>query len=89
MTDKKIFWPSCEFSNKPAALITASSSGLKGHASLMNSLNIIKARITQETQLVISYAKVKISKKFRITHEANLIEVGNLIQSLNALMSQR
>src|SRR5476649_843205 len=51
---------SCEFSHKPAALITASSQGKKGHASLLETLKIIEATITDETQLVISFAKTKV-----------------------------
>ena len=78
---------SCEFSNKPTALITASLSGLKGHASLLETLNIIEARISQETQLIISYAKNKVSNQGYITDETTLMEVKNLTQSLYALMN--
>jgi hypothetical protein len=54
----------------------------------MNSLNIIETLITQETQLVILYAKVKISNQFSKSDEDTLIEADNLIKSVNVLMNQ-
>ena len=50
---------SMEFSQKPVALVTASLSGLKGHAALLETLQVIEARITNSTGLVISFAKTK------------------------------
>jgi chromate reductase len=73
---------SCEFSHKPTALITASSSGVKGHASLLDTLKIIEASITDETQLLISYCKTKISNDCKITDEKTLLEVKALINAL-------
>jgi chromate reductase, NAD(P)H dehydrogenase (quinone) len=35
-----------EFSKKPVALITASSSGPKAHAALVDTLNVIEAKMT-------------------------------------------
>ena len=76
---------SCEFSHKPVALITASSMGEKGHASLLETLKIIESKITEETQLLISYAKVKISKDEKITDERTLREVLKLISALDSI----
>jgi chromate reductase, NAD(P)H dehydrogenase (quinone) len=50
---------SMEFSNKPVALFTASTSGYKAHDSLLNTLQVIEANI-MNTHLVISFAKTKI-----------------------------
>ncbi len=74
---------SCEFSHKPTALITASSSGVKGHASLQDTLKIIEAEITDETQLLISYCKTKISSDCKITDDKTLNEVKALINALS------
>jgi chromate reductase, NAD(P)H dehydrogenase (quinone) len=74
---------SCEFSKKPVALITAGSMGEKGHASLLETLRIIEAAVTDETQLVISYAKTKIGDAV-ITDDITLRQVKSL---LNAFLS--
>lgn len=77
---------SMEFSHKPTALITASSMGQKGHASLLETLKIIEAKITVETQLLVSYAKTKISREHKITDEKTLIEIKALIEAFNKIL---
>jgi chromate reductase, NAD(P)H dehydrogenase (quinone) len=72
---------SCEFSHKPTALITASSMGHKGHAALIDVLKIIEADITNETQLLIPFAKTKINNDSEITHDSTLNEIVLLFQS--------
>ena len=72
---------SCEFSHKPTVLITASSVGQKGHASLMETLKVIEANITDETQLIISFVKTKISSDCTITDAKTLTEVEILLRS--------
>jgi chromate reductase, NAD(P)H dehydrogenase (quinone) len=70
---------SMEFSKKPITLITASSMGEKGHASLLETLKVIEADITDETQLLISFVKTKISQDCKITDPKTLDEVLALI----------
>lgn len=77
---------SAEFSNKPTALITASSVGEKGHASLLDTLRIIQASVTDDTQLLISHAKLKVTTEARITDEKTLNDVTNLIRAFNDLI---
>ena len=72
---------SCEFRNKPVALITASSLGNKGHAALMETLKVIEANITDDTQLVISFAKTKIGKD-KITDKDTQDKVTGVINAL-------
>lgn len=79
---------SCEFSHKPTALITASSVGEKGHASLMETLKIIETKITDETQLIVSFVKTKIGNDCRIIDEATLTQVQNLLSAFARLMSE-
>src|SRR5215471_4308401 len=57
---------SCEFSHKPTALITASSMGENGHESLLKTLKIIESKIADQTQLLVSYVKTKVSKDNKI-----------------------
>jgi chromate reductase len=72
---------SMEFSKKPTALITASSLGHKGHQSLLVTLKIIEAGVTDETQLVISHIKTKVNMKGEITHEETLQQVRALVDA--------
>ena len=78
---------SCEFRHKPTVLITASSMGEKGHASLMETLNIIETNITKETQLVISYVKTKVSKEGKITDAKTLEEVTALLKAFDEVLN--
>jgi NAD(P)H-dependent FMN reductase len=52
---------SADLSRKPTGLITASSVGEKGHASLLGMLQIIEAKMTEQTQLHIPFVKTKIA----------------------------
>ena len=70
-----------EFHHKPTALITASSQGEKGHAALLEILKIIEAKITNETSLLISYAKTKINAENKIIDKKTLEEVMSLVNS--------
>jgi chromate reductase len=72
---------SCEFSHKPVALITASSSGQKGHISLLETLKIIESNIPDDSQLLISFIKTKV-KEDKITDTETLKQVKRLIASL-------
>jgi NAD(P)H-dependent FMN reductase len=76
---------SCELSKKPTALITASSLGEKGHASLMETLKVIEARIPEKTQLIISFIKTKISNG-SITDSKTEADIIQLLENLNQLI---
>jgi chromate reductase, NAD(P)H dehydrogenase (quinone) len=72
---------SMEFSHKPTALITASSQGEKAHTSLLETLEVIEADITDETQLLVSFAKTKVSQDAKITDQKTLKEVNLLMEA--------
>ena len=72
---------SMEFSQKPTALITASTSGEKGHQSLLETLKVIEARIDENTSLLISTPKTKI-KDGVIIDEETLQKVKSVIHNL-------
>jgi chromate reductase len=72
---------SMEFSHKPVALITASSSGQKAHHSLLETLKVIESEIPASSQLLISFVKTKI-KDDKITDADTLEKVKQLIGSL-------
>ncbi len=78
---------SAEFLEKPTALITASSVGEKGHASLLGTLKVISAKITDETQLLVSHAKTKVNNDGRISDEMTLTEVKNLVRAFEGMLN--
>jgi chromate reductase len=80
---------SCEFSHKPVALITASSVGEKGHASLLETLRIIESNIPDSSQLLISYVQTKVSRDGKITDVNTLEEVRKLIASLINIIDKK
>lgn len=73
-----------EFSQKPVALITASSDGRMGHAALLETLRTIEAKNVDRQQLIIPFIKTKINKDNVITDEATLIAVKTIINELLA-----
>ena len=76
-----------EFSDKPVALITASLSGEKAHQSLLGTLLIIEAKMTADTQLLISFIKTKVNNDNKITDEGTLNNVVQLIKSLTEIIT--
>ncbi|HUR12147.1 MAG TPA: NADPH-dependent FMN reductase [Flavitalea sp.] len=65
-------------SEKPAALITASTGGEKAHAAMLNILTALNAKLIQETTLLISFIRSKLNSNGEITDEKT-------DQQLNAL----
>lgn len=80
---------SCEFSHKPVALITASSVGEKGHLSLIETLKIIESDIPDDSQLLISFVKTKVSSEGKITDAQTLERVKKLVVSLTKTIEIR
>ena len=80
---------SMEFSKKPVALITASLSGQKGHAALMETLIVIESIINDDTQLIIPFAKTKITADNKITDDATLLQIKKLITAFSSLMNDQ
>jgi chromate reductase, NAD(P)H dehydrogenase (quinone) len=72
---------SMEFSQKPTALITASTSGEKGHQSLLETLKVIEAKIDNKTSLLISSPKTKIRDGV-IIDEETLKNVKSVMSNL-------
>lgn len=72
---------SMEFSNKPVALITASTSGSRAHHSLMETLKIIEADIPDRSQLLISYVNTKLQGD-NIIDELTAHQVKAVVASL-------
>lgn len=74
------------FSQKPVALITASSQGYKAHAALMETLLVIECNIPESSRLVIPFIKTKLSGS-HITDSNTLLAVQTVISSLTATIT--
>ena len=61
-----------DFVDKPVAVITAATSGDKAHASLLLTLSALSAKLSDETNLLISFIRAK------ITAEGNIKDADTL-----------
>jgi chromate reductase, NAD(P)H dehydrogenase (quinone) len=69
------------FSEKPTALITASTDGTNAHQSLLETLRTIEAKNVEQHQLLIQFAGTKVGNGI-ITDDKTLKEIISLLQSL-------
>lgn len=80
---------SAEFSDKPTALITASSVGEKGHAALLETLKIIECAIPEEIQLLIPFIKTKINQEGKVIDEGTLASLNSLLSGFKELLNAK
>jgi NAD(P)H-dependent FMN reductase len=72
-----------DFSGKPTVLITASTDGRMGHASLLETLKVIEAENIDGLQLLISFARTKVGPS-GISDPQTLQAIRGLINDLYA-----
>lgn len=70
---------SADFSGKPTLLITASTDGKYGHPALLETLRVIEAKNVERLQLLVSFARTKVSAEQGITDGVTLKEIERLI----------
>src|SRR6218665_3852872 len=66
------------FSGKPAAIITASALGEKAHESLQLIMKTIEAKMTDDTQLLISGVRSKVNSEGEIIDKNTLDQIKRL-----------
>jgi chromate reductase, NAD(P)H dehydrogenase (quinone) len=71
-----------DFVNKPVALVTASSAGDKGHASLLHTLTAISADIVEGGTLLISFIRSKLNDKGQISDASTYHALQTVVDSL-------
>jgi chromate reductase, NAD(P)H dehydrogenase (quinone) len=71
-----------DFVNKPVALVTASSVGDKGHASLLNTLTAISTDIVEGGTLLISFIRSKLNEKGEIKDPATSEALQSVLDAL-------
>jgi len=74
------------FSGKPAALITASASGLKGHDELQLIMKTLGARLSAGTSLLIQGVKAKVDPDGIISDPATAAALAALVKSFRQLI---
>ena len=74
--------------DKPAALITASSSGQKAHEALNLVMKTVGVKLGEHSSLLISAPKTKISIKGKITDESTHQNIRQLMESFLGILSE-
>lgn len=74
------------FSDKPTALITASSSGEKAHESLLLVMKTLGVKTNDDLCLLISGVKSKLDANGKITQAHLQEQLEKLVEALNALL---
>lgn len=77
---------SSDFSKKPVAVITASTSGEKAHESLLGTLRIIEAKLDDNAAFVLSHAKEKVNDTPEITDEKTHAAVKKVMEAFMAMV---
>lgn len=72
---------SSDFSQKPVAVITASTLGEKAHESLLGTLRVIEAKIEDTAALVISQVKAKINENAEIIDQNTKVAVQKVMET--------
>lgn len=70
-----------EFTDKPVAVITASSSGEKAHEALLTVMNVITGDVPESSTLLIPYIRTKVADGI-IADEETVLKLQAVIQSL-------
>jgi chromate reductase, NAD(P)H dehydrogenase (quinone) len=76
-----------EFSQKPVALITASTDGTYAHKAMLEILRVIEAKNIDNHNLLIQFAKTKITESNQITDKKTFDAVAAMIKSLEKTIS--
>ena len=76
------------FSDKPTALITASTSGEKAHEELFLVMKTLSAKINDNTRLLIQGPKNKIDRSGKIIEEKTLNDLKKMMNAFIELMSE-
>lgn len=71
-----------DFDKKPVALVTASSVGDKGHASLLHTLTALSANVAPDATLLISFVRAKLNDKGAIKDAATAEALRSVLDAL-------
>jgi chromate reductase, NAD(P)H dehydrogenase (quinone) len=77
------------FSDKPVGLITASTSGVRGHDQLKLIMNTLAATTSEETNLLISGVKSKINVNGEIQDQATKQAIARFVNSFTGVLYKK
>lgn len=77
-----------QFSNKPTALITASTDGRFAHNALLETLLVLEAKNVSQLNLLIQFIKTKVNANNQIIDEPTLINIKQLLHNFMATMNE-
>lgn len=77
---------SADFRLKPVMLVTASLSGEKAQASLLETLKVIEAVIEPETTVLVKFARTKVNSEGLITDADALADIHKALDAFMASM---
>jgi chromate reductase, NAD(P)H dehydrogenase (quinone) len=70
------------FTGKPTVIITASTSGLKAHDSLLLIMETIGAKFNKQSTLLIPAVKTRVNKEGKIIDQSLLLQIDQLMENL-------
>jgi NAD(P)H-dependent FMN reductase len=70
------------FNEKPLAVITASSSGQKAHAALLDIFTALGAKVAPAATLLISFVRTKVNDKGAVTDETTRMALADVLGAL-------
>ncbi|MCW3122750.1 MAG: NAD(P)H-dependent oxidoreductase [Flavipsychrobacter sp.] len=73
---------------KPLALITAATGGDKAHAALLLTLNVLMAKLTDDTTLLIQYVRSKLDEHGGVKDPDTKMAIKSVMNSLVGLMNE-
>ena len=77
------------FNAKPTALITASTSGTKGHQALLWVLEAVGAEMNDDTTLLIQFIRAKMDEQGNIKDATTLDAIRKVVEAFAALVSSK
>lgn len=73
-----------EFTNKPVSVITASLSGEKAHAALLQIFTALSSKISEEATLLIPFIRTKLNDKGEVSDPQTLASLQSVLKAFLA-----
>jgi len=70
-----------ELTNKPVAVITASLSGEKAHASLLQVFTALSSKVEERATLLISFIRTKLNEKGEVSDQQTLAALQSVLDA--------
>jgi NAD(P)H-dependent FMN reductase len=78
-----------EFTNKPLAVITASSGGEKAHAALLQVFTALSSKVAREATLLIPFIRTKLNDKGEVSDPDTIKSIQSVLAALLACIENQ